>query len=261
MKRGLSLLFLLSLSSLVACQGTNTEVVRERIEIQVPGAPEARSEGGVDSGGGNGYERKLLESYARDIRSSAAFQARILPILVNLTASYPRLASDLVHISQERRWYLIPGGLDRLPSQRIGVNFKTDQLALQNRGEVWINELLFNNLRSEEERAKLILHELVMGVRLMSYQDDLDECLSEVAILSLTSQEKSAYAKARKSCHHALSAIPGLKGGNRLSAPMKLTDPDYIAIRNLVSLLWETQGTVDAEELGAWMKHRNLRQY
>lgn len=260
MKTGLSFLFLLSLSSLVACQGTSTEVVRERIEVQVPGAPsDARSEGGVDSGGGNGYERKLLESYARDIRATDSFKNRILPILVNLSTSYPRLASDLIHISQERRWYLIPGGLDRIPSQRIGVNFKTDQLALQNRGEVWINEILFDDLRSDEERAKLILHEMVMGVRLMSYQDQLDECLSEVAILNFA--ENTSYPKARKSCHSALSMIPGLKGGNILSAPMKLGDPDYIAIRNLVSLLWETKGLVDAEELGAWMAQRNLRQY
>lgn len=265
----LSNLLLLSctLVLLLACQGQQREIVHERVEVQVPvpGEPgnfDSQAEGGTDSGGGNGHSGRLLESYSMRVSELSVYKDKIFPIVQNLSQTFPQLSSDLLHLSNERKWYFIPGNLAAIPSSRLGVSLKTDQLALQNRGEIWLNDLLFKELASDDERAKLILHELVMGVKLMEYQDPLDECLSQIALYRLSTSLKSFYENKRKECHRKIPPLPGINGESSIwNQKMDLSQSDYIAIRGLVSTLWETQGKVNGEELKALMKIRGLRSY
>lgn len=259
-------LSLLPALCVVACQVTEREVIVERGPgTGSPpgfewGAPEAQAEGGVDSGGGNGLEGRMLESYKKPVQEVPAFADKVLPVILNLARVYPRLASDLWHIARERSWYFIPGRLDRLPSHRIGVSLKTDQYALQNRKEIWLDEILFDEMRSDDERAKLILHELVMGVRMMAFQDPLDECLSSVALGSLGPGSAEFYRKQRQACFQRAES---LQSGSSLLSPKKIeiSNEDYMAIRDLVGVLWAHQGQVDADELKSWLKIRKFRNY
>lgn len=259
------LLLLISTFMLAACQ-PGKEVIRE-----VPGtAPQGDSPGGgtdplqsggvVDSGGGNGLRGRPLESYNVDMRARPEYQAKVLPILRELAKNHARLASDLLHIARERRWYLIPGDLRLIPSERIGVHFGTEQLALQNLGEIWMNEKAYQAMPGDDDRAILLLHELLMGVLLMRYQDVLDECLSSVAVYEVVEKPELPYRRLRSECHSRNIGVTrtdprGL--GRRIS----LGEDDYLNLRDLTSRLWESKGDVDGAEMHAWLKIRKFRSY
>ena len=262
-----NLLLLILTLSMLACQPTK-EIVREVSVGHPPGSTtEAgaplegpRSEGVVDSGGGNGLRGRPLESYRSDIRENQHYKEHVFPLLVELAARFPRLASDLFHIARERRWYLIPGSLRAIPSERIGVHFGTDQLALQNLGEIWINEKSFAEMRQDQDRALLILHELLMGVVLMRYQDALDQCLSAIAVHEVIEVPGQSYRQLRASCHetHARNAPVDIRAiGRRI----RLTEDDYLNLRDITLQIWESRGHVNGSELQAWMRIKGFRAY
>lgn len=255
-----TLLLLISMLSLVACQPSK-EVIRE---VSVPGATEAgvplKAPGTVDSGGGNGLRGRPLESYKVDIRSSEEYQTKVLPIIQGLARNHARLASDLLHIARERRWYLIPGDLRLIPSERIGVHFGTEQLALQNLGEIWMNAKSYGAMQTDDDRAILLVHELLMGVILMRYQDSLDECLSSVAVFEVITKPELSYRQMRADCHTANLGITRTDPRG-LGRKITLSEDDYLNLRDLTSRLWESKGDIDGSELHAWLKIRKFRAY
>lgn len=140
-----------------------------------------------DSGGGNLYKGRPIESYRVDITQHPAYKNKIAPIVQALTdtnrgangkqMSHPDLGRMFLSILQKRTWYLIPGTLDTLPRERTGIAIPTDQGALQSPQEIWINSLLFNSM-AENEQATLILHEILMGIRILKFASSQVQCLS-----------------------------------------------------------------------------------
>jgi len=139
-----------------------------------------------DSGGGNLYKGRPIESYRVDITQHPAYKNKIAPIVQTLTdinrgahgkqMSHPDLGRMFLSILQKRTWYLIPGTLDTLPRERTGIAIPTDQGALQGPQEIWINSLLFNSME-ENEQATLILHEILMGIRILKFASTQAQCL------------------------------------------------------------------------------------
>jgi hypothetical protein len=140
-----------------------------------------------DSGGGNLYKGRPIESYSVDITQLPAYQAKIAPIVTALTdvtrfsssqqMSSPDLGRMVLAILQKRTWYLIPGELEALPKERTGIAVASVQGALQSSKEIWINSVLFQAM-TEDDQASLILHEILMGLRILKFASNQEQCLS-----------------------------------------------------------------------------------
>ena len=105
----------------------------------------------------------------------------------------------MLHIAVARSWYMVPVTLNKLPSERIGVSFPTDQFAVQNLYEVWLDKNLFATMPAQD-KATLLVHELVMGVRLLQYTDNLDQCLAKATADLFDPSRHDVYLTERKNC-------------------------------------------------------------
>ena len=188
-------------------------------------------------------------------------------IIENLQKTYPPFAADFAHLLLERRWYFMPGELNKIPVERIGVSFPVDQIALQSLGEIWVNDKLFAAMEFQD-RELLIVHELVMGIRLMEFQSSYDKCIAAQGDLRIpillgtaTDEHQELWKKARRGC-----TIPGVDPnrpvGGLPTDPTKklvLTKEDYLNIRSLVTKIWTSEGQLDPEEIKDWLNSRKFR--
>lgn len=249
--------------ALAACQ---RETTTEKIYVRDP--KNGGQLGGVDStGGGNGLNGKPLESYYVNIEQQRDYKEFIEPIVLQVVKKFPRLASDIISIATDRKWFLVPVALEKIPSVQIGVAFPVDQMALQSRSAVWIDDTIFAKMPTGEDRARLMLHELVMGVRLMQFQNGLNHCLSAIAIHRVPDYSKEKYADLRRKCMKEFGGLDGTPGFGRgitapdIGAPFKLSDEDYENIRDLTIQLWTSKGDIDSLEIANWMKAKKFRSY
>lgn len=274
----LSLIFLM----LAACQGQDKVVVRETIREAMPGpsvsgsasggntglgAPPGSSQvGGVDSvGGGNGINQRPLESYSVNITTLPEFKEFIAPIIESMALKHPRFAADMAHIAINRTWFLIPVELNKLPAHVIGVGFadqELQQLAIQNLSSVWINSSLFEKYPSSKDRGLLILHEIIMGIRLMKLKSPLDNCYSEIALVGLNNERRAEHGKLRDSCalkYGLQNNGPGLV--NTALGKIELSKEDYDNIRELVIHLSSQTENLSQNQLNAWLADKSFRKY
>ncbi|MEN0059910.1 MAG: hypothetical protein AAGB31_13810 [Bdellovibrio sp.] len=256
----LALLLVFSLLSLSACQPKDGSTPSAKGK-----SGSRQTEGGVDSvGGGNGVNNRTFESFAVKVEHTTPFTNAILPLIKKMQDIHPRFASDMAHIALHRKWYILPVKLKTIPAELIGVNFadsKTQQLAVQSLNAVWIDEVLYKKMPSEKEQSRLLLHEIVMGIRLMQYKRPLDQCHSEIALKGLESDKKE-YKKAIDQCamkylFSGTDITTDLHNGN----PVQLTGEDYDNIRELVVTLSDESKTLSRLELEAWLKDRSFRSY
>lgn len=178
----------------------------------LPTANPQNSQGTVDSGGGNTFNGKTLESYAINIRELPVFKDRVSPLLESRGLLSLSLKNVFNKIIDQKTWYMIPSELKKLPSEKIASAVGTDQAALQDLKQVWLNQIIFNDMPTQDQSI-LIIHELLMGLRLLKFDSPLSECL---AFRSL--DEKDSF------CHN--SYLPELRG-----RPSDLTEIDYAQIR------------------------------
>lgn len=250
---------------LLACQGQRTEVIREVIRDNPGPTVQPQYTGGTDSGGGNSVSGRPIESYARNIFDETVVKTHIIPLISKLHEIHPRFASDLIHIGINRTWYILPVELNKIPSSVLGVSFsdsQLEQMALQNLKAIYINSTLFEKSDRDEDRALLILHEMVMGVFLMKYKDALDECYSNIAWMRLYSKNHNLYRNERASCaikniYSNSSDLPITNLGKKMS----LSTEDYDNIRELVVNLWQNLDHISFDELDAWLKQNSNRKY
>ncbi|WP_413583308.1 hypothetical protein [Bdellovibrio sp. HCB288] len=231
-----------------------------------PSNPVGRDVGGTDSGGDNGVQGRNIEDYAVNIQKEANYLQFVLPIITKLAETHPRFASDMVHIANERTWYMVPVELKALRASQIGLKFADEsvqQFALQNLRSIWINTKYYNAFESPESKGRLILHEILMGVRLMKLKSEVDNCYSSIALLKLDATKIKAYQKGREECattymfgrKDAFAVVPGQ------NPDLELTNHDYDGIRELGVHLWNRNGEISAAELNAWIKINDFRSY
>ncbi len=223
---------------------------------QPQGLPDLGSNGGSHTGGGNGVEGTTLEDFRQNISETVEYKNQILPLIQKLSKSVPNLAADLIHIAAERKWYFVPIELNSLPASQIGVRFTTDQLAIHKRKEIWISTIHYNKM-NELKKATLLIHELIMGVRLLDFQDKLDQCLARSMVVGLenTAESQKALKEARRLCFANNSNL--LDQGRE----MRLGDDEHADIRDLTDKLLNNADTLEATEILGWIKAKNFRHW
>jgi len=247
-------LLILSLFSF-GCQ-SQKEVVHDRQAPTAPQAPniknEGESSGTVDGAGGNGVNGRPLESYQIDSRKLVGSYEDISRVFKALEDRVPRLAAVMLHIVRERSWYMIPVALDKIPPFKIGAFFPTDQIALQNLQEIWFDSKLFDGM-NQQDQVRILLHEILMGVRLLEFAGDLDKCLAKAAIDLIESTPKRDYSTKRSQCYKDAQANLGSQLDNLFGKKFELTEIDYSNIRYLTNFLLSDSDSLDSGELEAWL--------
>lgn len=255
MKTTFLILFGLSFA-LLSCQ---KETIREVVYRN-------NEDGGIDgAGGGNGYcptnqTCKPLESFRVDILKHTDYDL-VKNLLLTLAKVFKPLAADMLHLLKNRGWYFVPGELNRIPSSRIGVAFATDQLALQNLREVWFNQLLYTPMETSD-RKNLIVHELVMGLRLLTFSNVVDICIANatrelISIEGEVLESSSEYSKKYKECMNI--GLP--LGNNSHEQKIKLSQEDYANIRDFTFKIVSLEGNLLQDDWQTWLAKNGFRDY
>lgn len=143
-------------------------------------------QGTVSGGGGNGCDGKAMEAYAKKITEMEEYKLFIRPVLRRLTEeSADPLITYLLWAAEEKAWYFLPCDLTNLSTSQIGVALKSDQLALHGEHGVYIRAVENEKNKSGvvtyyqkrgKARAALLLHEMVMGARLLMKKPAAEQC-------------------------------------------------------------------------------------
>ncbi len=177
MKHVYAFLAVLIVVSLIAC-GKNSPTKPGGVS---PNANGSSPGGTIDGGGGNTLNDKMLESYIVNPEDLAGYEL-ISPLLgalkkiMNYTDPndpFEVTYYSIIKIVLDKSWYLIPTDIKSITNDKIGVPFNegTIQVAFQTFDAVWIDENAFNKMPLEE-KAKLILHEIVMGLKILKFESD-----------------------------------------------------------------------------------------
>lgn len=166
-----------------------------------------------DRGGANGYEGRPLESYIKDPKALPAYKNFVKKIQDQVGVDY--LSSYIEYVLSQKTWYFVNDLKHTLPSEKIGAAVQTEQIALQDFETVWIDNGQFNAPKmSEIEQAKVILHEVLMGIKLLRFQSKQEQCQAVAASPSSWRCEN----------------LPT----TRVGSPSQLTPTDYNEIRQTV---------------------------
>lgn len=248
MKKLFFIILLLSVSLSCKKQVTiiqTAEPVSLRNEVQ---------QGGTDStGGGNGINGKPLDDYIFNVRKIPAYINYVVPLIEDLSLYYPELAADFHHLSIERDWYFLPTDLDQISKKILGVYARTDQIALQDLNKIMINSHMFDKMQ-EQDQATLLVHEIVMGIRLLKYKKTQDLCMATAARIIVAENNVEHYDKAKKKCREIYPFIPGTQ-----NEKFSLTSDDYDFIRKLVSKIISAE--INYLELKSLIEDNHFRDY
>lgn len=219
-----------------APQGQNVNSVTNKTDRNNAFPTPASPMGGVDDGGGgSAVNGRPLESYAVNMLNRDEINQIILPVITKLSVQSPQIASEMFYTLVNKTWYIINAPLDVLPKEMTGTFFKTDQVAIQNRSDVWINEGLFEKM-SFDDRALLILHELIMGVKILNFATPLEQCFAIAEEFEFKNNNVK-FNEARSLCRkkYKLSPITDIV---QIKETIKLSSEDYGMIRKLtISLI------------------------
>lgn len=255
MNKPLILIFLAFSCVLFSCE--------KKITIVSPG-PELKAvdslnlnthqQGGTDStGGGSVIQGKAVDDYIYDIRELPAFNNYLVPLIEDLKVNYPELAGDFYHIINERDWYFLPTTLDQIAKNILGIYARTDQVALQD-----VNKILFDSKKFDEmsdlDQAILIVHEILMGIRLMPFQHAQDQCKAIAYQKFVSHQDLVQLQKEKVECRKKNPRLPGT-----LTSQFNLNSSDYDFIRKLVKKV--TSKNVDYTELRSLIEDNKFRSY
>jgi hypothetical protein len=253
------ILSILTFLGLSACQ-PGKETVVEKHYGELPAPQEQACDGGLcGGGGGNGIDKKTLEDLRREPKQLPAYELLKANVLDKLQGRFPALAADLYHVLEFRGWYFIPEALSVLPPTEIGVYFPTKQMALQNRRSIYLDDLIFSTMEVESQ-ATLMLHEMVMGVQLLNYTGELDQCLLKFGMHRFDVTLKEQYLQERMDCYRKYKVPNDVADTIGVGKPLP-NKLDYDTIRELTYTLLKNADTLDVEELKAWMDAHGVRHY
>ncbi|MCB0342364.1 MAG: hypothetical protein H6626_01170 [Pseudobdellovibrionaceae bacterium] len=271
-RRAREITFILALAALLGCERV---ILKETIikEPLVEEPKEYELQGGVDSGGGNGVNGRPFESYrlqsAVDLGGGVVDE--VYSVIKAVEGVHPALASDLAYIFVNRDWYLIPVRLAKIPRATLGVLIdvpQQDQIALQNLQEVWIDSHIYGGMNASDQVA-LVLHELVVGVRLLEYTEGVDRCLAQLGGYYLKSRDQfdffrptqsAEYESHRSECFrkNRIDQIFDSIVGRKQKVDLK--SDDYKMIRKLSGLLVDREKAYSFSELDYYYEGSLRRQ-
>ena len=185
--------------------------------------------GTIDGGGGAGYRGRPIEDWARDVRELPEFKEHVEPILKHvgrLSSDYERVFR---HIANDRLWIFVDEPIGRLSAARQGLpldNF--DQWAKQDAHEIWMSNAYQG---SEAVRAKILIHELLVGLKIMRFLSYNEYCYQ--------------WTSDRASCPADGNAV--------LIKSYKLTDEDHEDVRKMTDWLTANAAKMTAADFGQQM--------
>lgn len=189
------------------------------------------AQGTVDSGGGAGFKGRPLEGHRKDITTFPEFKKWVEPILRSIGRMHPSHQSLFVYIVKERTWLFLDAPVPKISNDRQSTPYTIDQWAVQNSKEIQMS----NEYKgSEEDRAKILLHEIFVGLKIMRYGSYNEYCF--------------AFAPDRKLC-----------AGSRetpIDKNYKLNDVDHEDVRAMTSWLWQNHDKMTHPEFAHEM-HRH----
>lgn len=221
--------------------------------------PNPSQMGGTDNaGGGNGISGKPLDTFIEtNFTQIPAFAQVISPLIRKLKEIDPKVAGDFYHLALNRDWYFVPVRLDMISGKILGSYAKTDQLALQDLNKIWVNSIIYNEM-DVKNQAALIVHEFMMGLRLIQYQHRQDLCIAESSDLllkGLQPEDMKLYQQAKASCRNTYPKVVG-----SISGQFSLNADDYDLIRKITALLL-TEEPSNMQEAVLLIRSTKLRQY
>jgi hypothetical protein len=202
----------------------------------------AREKGTSDSGGGTGFNGLVMESYLVDIEQLPGFQQVVLPIFQNIQSDGQASSEDkiksLKSLTRSKSWYLIPGPIQNVNVESLGVSFSgVDLIAVQRHREIWIDREKFN-LMSTKQQGEILLHEIIMQVYFWKFYT-----FKELCEVGFTSTSKSSTSL---TCEQITESM------NSLMPPVPrapLTDEDNMNIRSATGwLLLEGHRSISSDE-------------
>ena len=219
------------------------------------------AQGTVSGGGGNGCEGKAFEAYAQKITNFTEYRLYIQPILRRMIeGGNDPLASYLTWVAEEKVWYFIPCQLERLSKEQIGLAIDSDQLARHGEHGIYIHgdktddkplaegapsrakKHYFN--QRLKARAALLLHEMVMGARLLMKKSAKEQCktLARMEADLCANQDLMAIAE-------TVEVDP--------SQVMVMNADDHEAVRAMTAYLAERGADVSAEKI--WQTRQRFK--
>lgn len=189
--------------------------------VTPPPSGVATAEGTMDSGGGNTLLGEPLEHYIIHPRELEAYKAGIKPLIEAKALEGSPLKRQLEYVLDKKTWYALPVELTKIPAEKIGSAVGTDQGILQDFNQVWIDQHNFDGLKSTESQSLLLMHELLMGIKLLRF-DLRANCL----IKSNGNTPQDFY------CKETYPSVPRGK-------PSDLTAKDYAQIRAVAKKIME----------------------
>ena len=162
---------LITLLFLTACQKDNQSTVSS------PAVVKSTMQGPSDGGGGDTCNGKMIESFKIDISTLDEFKEFIQPILDKVTVKQEdkKNGTPFLLTPGFKNWYLIDCKLQDIPKERKGLYLETYQTAIHTSREIFIDSTSYNQMQ-KEEKAKLLLHEMIMSYYLMKYLSLQDIC-------------------------------------------------------------------------------------
>ncbi len=191
-----------------------------------------RVAGPSDGGGGDTCNGRMIESYKIDITQLEEYKEFIQPIMIRTTTGQNDQAKQMP-IIQLKSWYLIDCKLEDIPKDRKGLYLETYQTAIQTTREIYIDASSYNKM-AKEEKAKLLMHEMIMSLYLLKYTT-----LSEICKIS-------------GSCTGDIEKISDWKMF-RPKPYVPLNSEDHQKIRNVTAWLWSNKQTLDRTQLNKVM--------
>ncbi len=128
--------------------------------LSIMGSQGITAVGPSGSGGGNTLDNKMIESYAEPIESFDDYGSWLKPLIENLKYEMPGLGRLIERGATRAIWYLIPRNFPKLPPEKTGLYFDTDQTGYQLNCEVFIQKRRFRKLPQNEKR-KFLVHESI----------------------------------------------------------------------------------------------------
>lgn len=231
----LQYLILISLSFLFGCQ-KNEQLAFRKSQNSIYQGPS-------DSGGGDTCNGKLIESYKVDVTTLPEFKLYLKPIFEKLVLGdfkkeLNKSSSPFEFSTKMKNWYFIDCKLKEIPNEKKGLYLESYQTAIHTSREIFI-DLTSYNLMSEEEKSKLILHEIVMAYYLTKY-------LSIEQICKISNICNSEYLK-----------ISSWKMF-RPEVYKSLNEEDHQKIRHVMSWLWSNKNNLNKENFITLLKNNDF---
>lgn len=224
------LLILAMVLSSVGCRQNSAP--GNKLSTPFAGGPQP-AQGTVDGGGGAGFKGKPLESYRRNIEEFPEFKL-VDKVLESIARVNPKHEKIFRHIVRDRMWLLLDEPVPKISASRQGVPYNIDQWAVQNSKEIWMSDQYTG---SDSDKAKILLHEILVGLKIMRFLSYNDYCYQ--------------WTSDRKLCESS---------GNEVLIPdYKLTDLDHADVRNMGEWLWANHANMTEDTFGHEMHTKQFQ--